>query len=209
MNQQFIAHIAVAAVGAFLLGSIPSGYLVGRLYGKDVRKWGSGKTGATNVWRSVGCTGAAVTLVLDACKAVGAIWLATFLVHTGWAQLMAGMLAILGHNYTPFLSWKGGRGVVAALAAMAAMSLPCALAAAVVAIVVAVLWRYMSLASLAAVTVMPVFMIVYRLSGGGSPWWLIYACLAALTIWLSHLENVKRLLAGKERRLGEPATPVR
>jgi acyl phosphate:glycerol-3-phosphate acyltransferase len=209
MSQPSVGHILITVVGAFLLGSIPCGYLIGRLYGKDVRKWGSGRTGATNVWRSVGFPGAAATLLLDAGKAAGAIWLATVLVHTGWAQLLAGMLAILGHNYTPFLSWKGGRGVVAALAAMAAMSLPCALAALLVAIVVAVLWRYMSLASLAAVTVMPVFMIAFRLSGGGSPWWLVYAILAAATIWLSHLDNVKRLLAGKERRLGEPATPVR
>ncbi len=194
-------------MGAFLLGSFPSGYLVGRLWGKDVRLWGSGRTGGTNVLRTCGPVAAALTVAGDGLKAVAAIWLANTLLGTGWGQVLGGSLAVLGHIYTPFLNWRGGRGVATALAALAVFCLPCALALLLVAGVVVFASRYVSLASLTAATLMPVFILIYYLRVGGDCVWVSYGVIACLAIWIAHRDNVQRLIRGTERRLGEKATP--
>ena len=84
-----------------MLGAVPSGYVVGRLWGKDIRLWGSGRMGGTNVFRTCGPVAAALTVIADVLKAVAAVWLATWLVGTGWSQVLAGSLAVLGHIYPP------------------------------------------------------------------------------------------------------------
>lgn len=195
-------------IGTFLLGSFPTGYLMGRLYGVDVRRWGSGRTGGTNVWRSIGAVPAIVTILVDALKAIAAIVLAGILLNTGWAKVLAGTLAILGHIYSPFLGWRGGRGVVAALAVMAALCFPATAVVLLAGAVVMLAWRYVSLASLTVAALMPVSLLAYRLAFGGDIWWPVYGLVAAVIIWISHRDNLQRLLNGKERRLGEPVRPA-
>jgi glycerol-3-phosphate acyltransferase PlsY len=195
-------------VGAFLLGAFPTGYLVGRAYGKDVRQWGSGRTGGTNVLRTCGPVAAILTVLGDVAKAIVAIWLSSILLGTGWGQVLAGSLAVLGHIYTPFLSWRGGRGVATALAALGVLCFPAAAAVMVAGAIVIVASRYVSLASLTTAALMPLALLVYYWAFGGDPWWLAYGVVAAVAIWVSHRDNVHRLLKGTERRLGERATPA-
>lgn len=196
------------AVGAFILGAFPTGYLMGRMWGKDIRLWGSGRTGGTNVLRTCGPVAAVLTVVGDVGKAILAVWLASFLLGTGWGRVLAGSLAVLGHIYTPFLSWRGGRGVATALAALGVLCFPCAAAALLAAGIVVVASRYVSLASLTAAVMMPLSLVVYYILFGGDSWWLAYGVVAAVAIWVAHKDNVQRLLQGTERRLGERATPA-
>ncbi|NPV06350.1 MAG: glycerol-3-phosphate acyltransferase [Anaerolineae bacterium] len=196
------------ALGGFLLGGFPTGYLVGRVWGKDVRLWGSGRTGGTNVLRTCGPVAAAVTVLGDVAKAVVAIWLSSVLLGTDWGRVLAGSTAVLGHIYTPFLSWRGGRGVATALAVLGVLCLPCAAAVMVAGAAVVLASRYVSLASLTTAALMPVTLLAYLFVFGGDPWWVAYGVVAALAIWVAHRDNLVRLLQGTERRLGEKATPV-
>ncbi len=191
-----------------MLGAVPSGYVVGRLWGKDIRLWGSGRMGGTNVFRTCGPVAAALTVIADVLKAVAAVWLATWLVGTGWSQVLAGSLAVLGHIYTPFLNWRGGRGVATAIAVLAVFCPLCAAAVLVAAGVVMVASRYVSLASLTAATLMPVALLLYYLTFGGDYVRITYGVFACLAIWIAHRDNVQRLIQGTERRLGEKATPA-
>ncbi len=205
--EELVTRVLATAVGAFLLGATPSGFLVGKLWGKDIRLWGSGRTGGTNVFRTCGPVAGALTVIGDVLKAVAAYWLATVLLGTGWSQVLAGSLAVLGHIYTPFLSWRGGRGVAVAIAVLAVFSLPLAVAILLVAGVVMFASRYVSLASLTAATLMPIFILIYYLLAGGDYVWVTYGVIACLAIWIAHRDNVQRLIRGTERRLGEKATP--
>ncbi len=200
--------IAALVLGSFILGAFPTGYLVGRLCGKDVRNWGSGSTGGTNVLRSCGRVPALLTVAGDVLKAMAAVWLSILLLGTGWGKVLAGTLAILGHTYSPFLSWKGGRGVATAVAALGVLCFPCAAAVLIVGGLVLLLSRYASLASLTIGAVMPIFLLIYYLVFGGDSWWLAYGVLAGAIIWFNHRGNLQRLIRGTERRLGETANPA-
>lgn len=189
------------AVGAFLLGSIPTGYLVGRLRGVDVRRLGSGSTGGTNVWRYAGMGAALLTIAGDALKALAAVYLANVLVGTGWSQVLAGTLAILGHIYSPFLGWRGGRGVVAALAVTGALCFPALAVVLVAGAIVILASRYASLASLTIATLMPVTLYAFTRGTDAGLWWPIFGVVAAVIIWVAHRGNVKRLIEGTERRI--------
>ena len=203
-----VAHIAVLAIGAFLLGAFPTGYLVGRLRGVDVRRWGSGRTGGTNVWRAAGAVAALVTVAGDVLKAIAALQLANVLVGTGWSQVLAGSLAVLGHIYSPFLGWRGGRGVAVAVAVMGAFYFPAAAVVLILGGVVILASRYVSLASLTIGALMPILLYVFtQVRGGGELWWPLYGLIAGALIWVSHLDNLKRLLRGTERRIGDPVRP--
>jgi len=205
--EELVTRVLGTAVGSFLLGALPSGYVVGRLWGKDIRLWGSGRMGGTNVFRTCGPVAAALTVTADVLKAVAAVWLATWLVGTGWSQVLGGSLAVLGHIYTPFLNWRGGRGVATAIAALAVFCLPCAAAVLLIAGVVMFTSRYVSLASLTAATMMPVVLLLYYLAFGGDYVRISYGVIACLAIWIAHRDNVQRLMQGTERRLGDKATP--
>lgn len=203
-----VLSLAVLVVASFLLGSFPTGYLMGRIYGVDVRRWGSGSTGGTNVWRAAGLLAAVVTIAVDAGKALAAVALARMLLDTGWAQVLAGTLAVLGHIYSPFLGWRGGRGVIAALAVMGSLCFPALAAVLVAGAVVILASRYVSLASLTVATLMPVSLWAYLILFGGSIWWPVYGFLAGAIIWISHRDNLRRLMQGTERRLGDRGQPA-
>ena len=109
-----MAWFSVALICAYLLGSIPVGFLMVRLFtGQDVRQMGSGRTGGTNTWRVAGQLPGVITTILDGTKAAAAVWLAQAVVPGGlryWGMALAGVFAILGHNYPIFLRFKGGAG---------------------------------------------------------------------------------------------------
>jgi acyl phosphate:glycerol-3-phosphate acyltransferase len=196
-------------ISAYLLGSIPTGFLVAKAKGVDIRTMGSGNIGATNVFRIVGKTAGAFVLLADAAKGWLAVCVAAAF-FAGWAsqragspslewfKLGAGVAAILGHNYTCWLRFKGGKGIATSAGVLLGL-VPLALLVALgVWIVVFALSRYVSLASISAAAVLP--FAVWLL--GYSPKLIAFmAALAALAIY-KHKANIQRLMKGTENRIG-------
>ena len=126
-----VITLAAAAVVAYLVGSFPAGYLLGRLWGVNVLEWGSGRTGGTNVLRSAGVLPGLVTGALDVGKGALAVWLASQIAPDTYqvaAEVLAGAAAILGHNYSIFLGFRGGAGVGTSLGALGMIYWPAAVA---------------------------------------------------------------------------------
>ncbi|MFA7061700.1 MAG: glycerol-3-phosphate 1-O-acyltransferase PlsY [Pedobacter sp.] len=181
---------------AYLLGSIPTGLLLGKAYGIDVRNEGSGNIGATNLYRTVGRKVGVITLVGDCFKGLVPVLAAMACglgaEHAAWV----GLAAFCGHVFSVFLRFKGGKGVATALGVFLALS-PLAVAIAVgVFAVLAFKWRYVSLGSISAAAVMPLAVSLL----GGNRVTLLVTSLIALTVIVKHHENIKRLVAGTESR---------
>jgi acyl phosphate:glycerol-3-phosphate acyltransferase len=181
---------------AYLLGSIPFGYIVVKhSHGTDIRSVGSGNIGATNVYRKSRGAGIA-TLILDAAKGYVAVLAVAWLTRdTGW-QAMAAVAAILGHMFTVFLSFKGGKGVATACGAYLALSPQAVALTVVVFIAVAALTRYVSLASIAAAASFP--LAVYLRGEPNEV--LTAAIIGAALIVAKHHQNIHRLLTGTENK---------
>ncbi|HJU74864.1 MAG TPA: glycerol-3-phosphate 1-O-acyltransferase PlsY [Gemmatimonadaceae bacterium] len=196
---------ALALVLAYLVGSVPTAYLVGRAKGVDVRKVGSGNMGATNVYRTLGAWPAALVLAIDAAKGVlAALLLPRWLGLSDpqiWGFLL-GFVAMLGHARPVFLGFQsGGKGVATAGGVFGSLT-PVACAAAVAAFAVALgLTRYVSLGSLVAALVLP--LAVAATQGVRSAALIASLAVSAFVIW-SHRSNIARLRRGEERRLGRP-----
>jgi len=191
---------AVLVIGAYLVGSIPFGLLVTKLIGGvDIRLVGSGNIGATNVLRAVGKGPAVLTLVLDFLKG----FLPVFLMQRlGGSEIWiagAGLAAFLGHLYPIFLGLKGGKGVATALGVLLGIMPLVALLGVGIWLATALIWRYSSLAALTAALVIP--FLAWALYGM-IPYLLFAGVLSILVIYRHH-ENIKRLLAGTESRIGQ------
>lgn len=200
------AALAVAIV-AYLLGSVPSGYLVGRMFGTaDVRRFGSQRTGATNILRLHGRGAALLAVGGDVAKGAAAV--ASSRALTGaepWGDLLAGLFAIVGHNYPVFIGFRGGRGVAVGAAVTVMMVPLTALCSTVVFVGAIAATRYVSLGSvLAALAVPPV--AAYGVAAlGNPPQHLLFALIGCALVVFSHRDNLARLRHGTERRLGEKA----
>jgi glycerol-3-phosphate acyltransferase PlsY len=210
---------AVGLVIAYLLGSIPSGYLAGKLLrGIDIREHGSRSTGATNVLRTLGKWPALVVLIADVLKGVAAIlvarwfcpWLYAALSPTPpaasdlqtwvpWAVCLAGIAALLGHGRSIWLNFTGGKSAATGLGVVLAMSWPVGLGAAAVFGIVLAIARIVSLSSiLAALTA------IILVCGFAHPWpYRLLVVAGGLYVIIRHRANIQRLLAGTERRLGQ------
>jgi glycerol-3-phosphate acyltransferase PlsY len=204
---------AAALIGlAYLIGAIPVGVLAGRLAGGvDLRQFGSRRTGATNTLRTLGWRWAAVVLVLDVAKGAAAVLLVRAAYVAGppgspeWVAAAAGVASVVGHNWSAFIGFSGGRGVATSAGGLLVLS-PITLLV-VVPLVAAVVWlsRYVSLGSMSAAVAAPV--VTAALSVAGIVGWAAtgYALATGLLIIASHGDNLSRLRSGTERRLGEPA----
>ena len=187
--------LAAFALG-YALGSIPFGLVVTRAAGLgDIRKVGSGNIGATNVLRT-GRKGLAVaTLLLDAAKGLVAVLLASY--YGGDAAMAAGAGAVLGHMFPVWLGFKGGKGGATVLGVFLALSWPVAAVGAALWLLIAATFRYSSLATLLATAI-----------AATSAWWFaprpvaMLATVLVLLVWAKHHENIRRLLAGTESRIG-------
>jgi glycerol-3-phosphate acyltransferase PlsY len=199
-------HVAVVAF-AYLLGSIPFGYLLVRLRGGgDVRETGSGGTGATNVTRRAGRSVGVLTLLLDALKGVAAVLVARAALGAGaeWWVSAAAVAAVLGHVFPVWLRFHGGKGVATGLGVFLVLAPLATLCALVVFVFVVRLWRYVSLGSITAACVLP--LAVWSLSAVGlsdraAPPVLAVAVAGAALIIYMHRANIGRLLRGEESRL--------
>jgi glycerol-3-phosphate acyltransferase PlsY len=197
----------VIAVAAYLLGSIPTGYLVGRAKGIDIRAVGSGNIGATNVFRMVGKTAGVFALIVDGLKGYAACtWLCDWVLallggpttNTELYRILAGIAAVLGHNFTCWLKFKGGKGIATSAGVFFALAPLAAGIALVTWIVTAVLTRYVSIASIAAAVALPtaVWLTKDSLLLG-----IVTTALGLLAIF-KHRDNIQRLLNGTEQSLG-------
>lgn len=185
-------------VAGYLLGSIPFGLLLARAQGIDLRAVGSGNIGATNVLRTGNKGLAAATLLLDAGKGFAAVWLAQRFGGDGWAAPAAGLAAFLGHVFPVWLGFRGGKGVATLLGATLALLPLAALAFALVWLGVAAATRYSSLGGIVAAIAVPVTAaLLGRLDL--VPW---LAAMVVVLLW-KHRDNIDRLLAGTESRIGQ------
>jgi acyl phosphate:glycerol-3-phosphate acyltransferase len=192
-------------IAAYLLGSIPSGLLIGRLvFGIDIRKYGSQRTGATNVLRTLGKRAAIVALLMDAGKGVLAVLLAqAILPGEPWAHVAAALAVAAGHNWPLFVGFRGGRGVIVSAAVLGVMNLW--VLAGTVVVGLALIWRtrYVSLGSVVGSSVSPLIALFFYLRGEMPLPYLVYTILGAALIVAVHRDNIRRLLQGTENRLGQ------
>ncbi|NFV81318.1 glycerol-3-phosphate 1-O-acyltransferase PlsY [Magnetospirillum aberrantis] len=190
--------LAFAAIGGYLLGSIPFGLVLTRLAGLgDIRQIGSGNIGATNVLRTGRKGLALATLLLDGGKGAIAVGLAWALLGGGNAPLVAGFAAVLGHNFPVWLKFKGGKGVATTFGTLIAAAWPVGLAACLTWLVVAFLFRISSLSALVALAASPVY--AWFLAG---PQAAVMAAGLAVLGFVRHHTNIVRLLKGEEPRIG-------
>ncbi len=196
-------------VVAYLLGSIPFGFLIAKTQGVDIRTVGSGNIGATNVFRSISKKLGILTFLLDAAKGFCGAWLIPLLATQllpGMAEaatskafaLVCGALTIAGHNWTCFLGFKGGKGIATSVGLLLGLSQAAVLIAALVWILFFVTTRYVSVASIAAAVCLGV--VAWPLHAQ-DPWWFpaMLTLLAVVAIW-KHRTNIVRLRAGTESR---------
>jgi len=195
---------------SYLLGSIPWGYFVLQwTKGIDIRDYGSGRTGMSNVLRTSGKKGAVPVLILDLGKGVLVVVFARHVLGPGYGEVFAGLIALVGHNWPLFLSFRGGRGIATGLGALSVMSPIAALIGAIVFIPVTLLSRYLSLGSILGVICASGSVIAMVFMGVDSPEYGLYAGIAGAMILWQHRDNMKRLISGTERRLGSPGVKNR
>ena len=194
--------LLILAAAGYLIGSIPNGWLLGRALGVDPRDKGSGKTGATNVLRTMGPKASAAVLLGDVAKGVAAVALARLL-FPGLlgAEVVAGVAAIVGHVLPVFIGFRGGRGVATALGAMLVISPLVGLVALVVGVVVIACSKVASLGSLLGAGLALAFIAVLVASRLQPPLALVYCGLASLILAVTHRDNIQRLMSGTERKL--------
>jgi len=188
------------ALAAYLFGAIPTGYILFWLSEKkDIRGYGSQATGATNVLRLKGWKFALPVAIFDIAKGFIPVILAMRLFPDKKIALLCGFLAVLGHCFPIFIKFKGGKGVATALGAYLALAPVAALSSVAVFLIFVLLTRFVSLGSLMAVTSYPV--LVYLMHGDAT---VLVMSLAVLSlIFFKHRANIRRLIQGSERRLGE------
>ncbi len=219
MNPAAAARPALQVLAAYLLGGVPFAYLAGRLLrGLDLRRHGSGNLGATNVFRVLGPGPGAAVLLADTSKGLAAVLLVPRLIPApapeAWPCAL-GLAAVLGHSFTPFLGFKGGKGVATSLGVFLGLA-PWAILCSVALFGLAFgLTRMVSAGSLAAAAGLPLFLVSF---GEVRPWgaappaagtgWIAGRPVLALgmglaaLVWLRHVPNIRRILAGTENRVG-------
>ncbi|HEU4918361.1 MAG TPA: glycerol-3-phosphate 1-O-acyltransferase PlsY [Candidatus Limnocylindrales bacterium] len=202
MNVGEAAIAAVVVVVAYLIGGIPWGVVIARVTGgPDPRTVGSGRTGGANVMRALGPRAAAASGLLDVLKGVVAVVIAIVVGAGLLVQILAALAAILGHSRSVFIGFSGGRGIAPGFGGLIVLHPIAALVVLPVFAVVLLVARYSSLASLTATALGALTVVVTVVAFGMEPLLALYAVAAAGMIWLFHIDNIQRLLAGSERRI--------
>ena len=193
-------------LGGYLVGSLPFGVIIGRAWkGVDIRQYGSGNIGFSNALRVLGWKPAAVVFIGDALKGIVPVVLGQALLrtwnvpHADLWLLLVGLAPILGHSFSVFLRFRGGRAVTTTLGVLIGLCWQAALVALVSWLVVVAITRYISLGSIVAALSVPTYMF---LSGKSRDWLILWSAVSLLVI-LRHLPNMKRLVKGTEVKIGE------
>jgi len=185
----------------YVLGSIPFGYLAGKLYKIDIRQYGSGNIGFTNAMRVIGVFPAAFVLFFDALKGFLSAWYGLHLGGENTAVLGA-LAAMAGHNWPFTLKFKGGRGVATGLGIILFITPKITLVAVIIWLGIVILTRYVSLGSIMAAIFVPIAMILVN-----KPLpFIVFAVIGASLVVIRHTANIKRLMQGKENKIGNKVT---
>ena len=201
--MEIFSYIIIAVV-AYLLGNISTSYIVAkRIAGVDITTQGSGNAGSTNVLRTLGKRAGAMTFLGDVLKGVMAVLISEFAARlVGIDTLLAGYLAVIcvvaGHNWPAVLGFRGGKGVATSLGAMLAVNPVITLMCLAVFILVVAITKYVSLGSVVGIGCSPIFMIMVKNKAG-----LIVALFLTASVIYNHRANIKRLLNGTERKIGQ------
>lgn len=195
-------EILTAIFVAYLIGSIPTGYIIVKLFkGEDIRKIGSGSTGATNVKRVMGKKWFFIVMLLDAFKGALPVILAkifaTAFVSIGLIPVLCAIAAILGHSKSIFLKFSGGKSVASGVGTILALNWQVGLAIAAIWAVVTYISKYVSLGSIIALSISPILMYLCKEPAA----YIFYCVLGAIYIIYLHRENIKRLLKGEENKV--------
>lgn len=197
-NEVGILHFLLGFVLGHVCGSIPSGlWLVQAFHGIDIRNYGSKNIGTTNVFRTVGPKTAVLVLIADAFKGILAVGIMSYLFHNPLLDVITALGALLGHNYSLFLGFKGGKGVATALGLLIFMMPKVAVTSFGIWLVCVLLTRYVSLGSIMAAIFTPP--LAWYL--GYPSAYVIFSVVAAFFVVLRHKENIHRLLTGTESKI--------
>jgi glycerol-3-phosphate acyltransferase PlsY len=202
----------IGAVVGYLCAMIPTGAIVGRRFGVDLRRVGSGSTGATNVLRTLGTRWAAIVVVVDLLKGTLAVLLVGMILggvpwdQPTWAQIVAGAFAVIGHTFSPLLGFKGGRGIITGAGGLIVLAPWAFLAALVAGVGTIALTRYVSLGSITGAIVAACVVLWQAFSGAAPAVFYLYGTLVPGFEIATHKGNIQRLLTGTERKLSRGST---
>ena len=189
---------------SYLLGNISTSYIVAkRLAGVDIRTQGSGNAGSTNVLRTLGKKAGALTFIGDVLKGFLAVLIARLMAYgmnmdQSTCAYLAVVAVVLGHNYPVFLGFKGGKGVATSLGSMLGMNPVIALTCLGFFIIIVAITKYVSLGSILGIGLSPIIMLINHNTKG-----VLITLFLAISVAITHKENIKRLLNGTERKIGE------
>lgn len=190
--------IPLVIVAAYLLGSIPFGFLIPKIWNLDIRRQGSGNIGATNVFRTLGPVAGIIVFILDLVKGTIPVLIAQQVTAEPWLIILVGATAVLGHTFPIFLKFKGGRGSATGLGVLLGVAPDIFLAALILVIIIILITRYVSLAS---IITPPLVTLAFYLLKRPFPYTLV-AGLVTLLIILRHIPNIKRLIRRTEPKIG-------
>lgn len=199
---------------SYLLGSIPTSFILGKmLRGIDIREHGSGNAGATNAYRVLGARPALVTVAIDISKGFVPVFFLAPILGTGvglsliWVKIIAGLFAVAGHIWTIFLKFRGGKGVATGAGILLALAPMATLVGVIAFIVVTALTRYVSLGSICAACSIPITIgiQIFVLKQAIAIELFYLGLILIVTVVVTHRSNIRRLLTGQERRLGDKA----
>lgn len=194
----------IIIITAYLLGNISTSYIVAkRLAGVDIRTQGSGNAGSTNVLRTLGKKAGALTFIGDVLKGLIAVLIARFIAYgvnldDTTCAYIAVVAVVLGHNYPVFLGFKGGKGVATSLGSMLGMNPLVALLCLGFFIIIVAITKYVSLGSILGIGLSPIIMMINHNNKG-----VLVTLFLTISVVITHKENIKRLLNGTERKLGQ------
>lgn len=193
--------IVLIIISCYLLGSIPFGYIMGKLFKKvDIRELGSGNIGASNAFRILGPSLASLILIGDIGKGILSIYLVRYFnIDNLLILTIAGLVVICGHDWSLFLGFKGGKGIATTFGVVFALNPTISILAVTIWVIVLIITKYTSLSSILAMISILVFTILFK-----QPYeYIVFSAIIIVLSIFKHKENIKRLKLGKERKIGE------
>ena len=202
MITEMVITFVIIFVVSYLIGSIPTGYLIVKLLkGEDIRETGSGSTGATNVKRVLGTKWFFIVMLIDALKGIIPVLIAVkyydYLDFIGLGPIIAALGVVIGHSKSVFLKFSGGKSVATGIGTLIALYPPVGLIIAGVWAIVTFYSKYVSLGSVVAISMAPVLMNAF----GQNVYYICYAAACAIFVIIMHRENIKRLIQGNENKV--------